>query len=130
MKKKGKRKVVHLKKRESGFEVECVGCELHFVTKDVSQRFCDEVCETFYHQNKKKNKKRLSRTLYEVKIDYPKLTFRLSVIGFVGSIAFYLGVIRDLHENSPIEKDQIVELEQENEDLKKTVDSLTVILEK
>lgn len=69
-----------------------------------------------------------SNVIEEVKIDYPKLTFRLSVLGFIGSLAFYLGVIKDLHD-SPKDTTQYIEyLESKNEQLNNEVDSLTIIL--
>lgn len=128
MKKKKKGKIIQLKKRKGGFEIECVGCQLHFVTEDSSQRFCDELCEHFHEKNKEETE--FSRTIDEVKLDYPKLTFRLSLIGFIGSIAFYLGVIRDLHHSPKSQKAYIEQLETQNQELKNEVDSINVILSK
>ena len=34
------------------------------------------------------------------KIDYQKWTFILSVIGFIGSIGFYLGVLREVYASA------------------------------
>lgn len=60
----------------------------------------------------------------EVKIDYPKMTFRLSVFGFVASIAFYLGVLHDLAQPKDAKDQKIEQLEQENERLEKHLDLL------
>lgn len=40
-------------------------------------------------------------------IDYARLTFVLSLIGFLGSIGFYLGVIRQIY--SPVRDKQKIE---------------------
>lgn len=56
--------------------------------------------------------------------DYPKVTFRLSVIGFIGSIGFYIGVLRDLGID-PIDKNREIEnLRKENERLEDHIDLL------
>lgn len=118
-----KRKVIHLKKKENAVEINCLRCQIEFRTENDTQRFCDDVCKQMYQENKKKKR---SQKFNAMKLDYPKLTFRLSFIGFVGSIAFYLGVLRDLH-NSPIDQTEVIEqLNSENQELKNQLDSLNV----
>lgn len=60
-------------------------------------------------------------------MDYPKLTFRLSVFGFIASIGFYLGVLRELKPTD--DKIKIEQLTQENERLENQVDLLMDKLE-
>lgn len=72
-------------------------------------------------------KKDIKQVIDEVKMDYPKLTFRLSVFGFIASIAFYLGVLRDLRPTD--EKIRIEQLTEENERLENQVDLLIEKLE-
>lgn len=122
-----KRKVIHLKKKENAVEINCLSCQFEFRTENDTQRFCDDVCKQMFQHNKKKKR---SKKFDAMKLDYPKLTFRLSFIGFLGSIAFYLGVLRDLH-NSPIDQAEVIEqLNSENQELKSQLDSLTVSMKK
>lgn len=58
------------------------------------------------------------------KIAYSKLTFILSVIGFLGSLGFYFGVLREIH-SEPDSKVVIERLEKENKELKTQVKVLT-----
>lgn len=51
---------------------------------------------------------------------YSKLTFILSVIGFIGSLGFYFGVLREVYSGND-EKKIIKQLQIENEQLKKQV---------
>ena len=57
------------------------------------------------------------------KPNYSKLTFRLSFIGFLGSIGFYFGVLRQVY-SEPESKHQIEQLQTENESLKNQVNIL------
>lgn len=60
------------------------------------------------------------------KVEYHRLTFMLSVIGFIGSIGFYLGVLRQVY--SPAQNEQKIEqLQVENQQLKQ---SIYVLVEK
>lgn len=64
------------------------------------------------------------------KIAYSKLTFILSVIGFLGSLGFYIGVLREVyadpqHKQSP----SLIELKEENKELKKQITVLTRLIE-
>ncbi len=54
----------------------------------------------------------------KAKIPYQKLNFILSVIGFIGSMSFYIGVLRQVMDDAP-EKQLIEELKIENEYLRK-----------
>ncbi|SFT75195.1 hypothetical protein SAMN05216474_2160 [Lishizhenia tianjinensis] len=58
------------------------------------------------------------------KISYSKLTFILSVIGFLGSLGFYFGVLREIY-SEPDSKVVIERLEKENKELKTQVKVLT-----
>lgn len=61
-------------------------------------------------------------------IKYHKLTFMLSVIGFIGSLGFYFGVLRQIY--SPTQDRQKIELlQEENSDLKNTLQVITQKLE-
>ena len=58
------------------------------------------------------------------KIEYHKLTFYLSVVGFIGSVAFYLGVLKQVY--SPEQNEQKIEqLQKENLELKETIKDLS-----
>ena len=48
---------------------------------------------------------------------YQKINFILSVIGFIGSIGFYYGVLRDLKQQAP-DKQELARLKTEIEQLK------------
>jgi len=54
---------------------------------------------------------------------YSRLTFILSVIGFIGSLGFYFGVLREVYSE---EDDKIVieRLQNENEQLKNQIQLL------
>lgn len=58
------------------------------------------------------------------KIAYHRLTFMLSVIGFIGSIGFYLGVLKQLYHPSS-DRQQIEQLKEENQQLKESIYYLT-----
>lgn len=52
-------------------------------------------------------------------IPYHKLNFGLSVIGFIGSLGFYYGVLRKVYtDKEPDQKQQVEELKKENKELK------------
>lgn len=61
------------------------------------------------------------------KMNYSKLTFRLSVLGFIASLGFYLGVLRDLRPTE--QKTQIEQLNNEKHRLENQVDLLIEKLE-
>ena len=58
------------------------------------------------------------------KIAYSKLTFILSLIGFIGSLGFYFGVLRQVYTTSSPQEIKVIELEQENRDLKQEIKRL------
>lgn len=51
---------------------------------------------------------------------YAKYSFLLSVIGFFGSIGFYIGVLRDFKEKDP-HKELVEELRNENQFLRNQI---------
>ncbi|MBI3136041.1 MAG: hypothetical protein HYZ14_15295 [Bacteroidetes bacterium] len=60
----------------------------------------------------------------KAKIDYQRWTFFLSVIGFIGSIGFYVGVLNQVYDpDQDVEKMRVLEVE--NEKLHKTIFVLT-----
>ena len=69
------------------------------------------------------------RSRLKSKLDYAKLTFILSFIGFLGSIGFYFGVLRQVYGNTQ-NTNKIEELKVENESLKQTLFVLTDKLQK
>lgn len=73
------------------------------------------------------DKKGIKKVIGQVKVNYPKLTFRLSVFGFIASLAFYIGVLRDLRPTD--QKERIEQLTTENRQLKKQVVVLTDLVE-
>jgi len=57
-------------------------------------------------------------------VDYARLTFILSLIGFLGSIGFYLGVLRQVYSPTS-DKHEIRILKAQNEKLQNTVNVLS-----
>ena len=57
------------------------------------------------------------------------MTFLLSVIGFVGSVGFYLGVLRKVYATPDNMELQVIELKRENELLKSQIEVLTGMVE-
>ncbi|MCT4583230.1 MAG: hypothetical protein N4A35_17625 [Flavobacteriales bacterium] len=57
------------------------------------------------------------------------MTFILSVIGFIGSIGFYLGVLRQVYATPDNIQVKSIELERENKQLKSQVEVLTKMVE-
>lgn len=55
--------------------------------------------------------------------DYARLTFMLSVIGFLGSIGFYFGVLREVYGPTN-DAQKIEQLEQEKQELQQTINVL------
>ncbi len=57
-------------------------------------------------------------------IPYNKLNFILSVIGFIGSLSFYYGVLRKVYsDKAPDQKQRIELLEKENKELKQKLEN-------
>jgi len=63
------------------------------------------------------------------KFTYSKMTFILSIIGFIGSVGFYLGVLRQVYSTPDNIQIQASELERENKHLKSQVLVLTKMVE-
>ncbi|MBL1280307.1 MAG: hypothetical protein COA33_008555 [Fluviicola sp.] len=63
------------------------------------------------------------------KFTYSKMTFILSIIGFIGSVGFYLGVLRQVYSTPDNIQIQASELERENKHLKSQVQVLTQMVE-
>ena len=63
------------------------------------------------------------------KFTYSKMTFILSVIGFIGSIGFYLGVLKQVYATPDNIQVKSIELERENKQLKSQVQVLTKMVE-
>jgi len=59
----------------------------------------------------------------ERKIEYHRMTFILSVIGFIGSMAFYFGVLRQVYsaDTSEVQKQKVEQLKEENNKLKQAL---------
>ncbi|MCR9171911.1 MAG: hypothetical protein NXI10_05435 [bacterium] len=78
------------------------------------------------------NIKKMGSLFEKQKINYHKLTFLLSVIGFIGSIGFYIGVLRQVYssDQNTDQAHQIELLQQENENLQQKVQELNKELEK
>lgn len=53
------------------------------------------------------------------------MTFILSIVGFIGSIGFYLGVLREVYSKPENLQVKSIELERENKNLKSQVKVLT-----
>ncbi len=63
------------------------------------------------------------------KFTYSKMTFILSIIGFIGSVGFYLGVLRQVYSTPDNIQVKSIELERENKQLKSQVQVLTKMVE-
>ncbi len=55
---------------------------------------------------------------------YDKITFALTVAGFIGSVIFYVGVLKDLKKKPTEDKQKIADLEKENRQLKAVIDHI------
>lgn len=63
------------------------------------------------------------------KFTYSKMTFILSIIGFIGSVSFYFGVLRQIYAKPDNIEIQISDLSKENKTLKTQVLVLTKMVE-
>lgn len=60
------------------------------------------------------------------RIHYEKINFLLSVVGFIGSIGFYIGVLAKVYrDDTPSLKDEIRYLKKQNTELIKQLDNCT-----
>lgn len=109
----------------------CETCEKEFSTYRNDRKFCGPNCKVKAFRAKKKAGEASGKVKDEKKgvlgeaIDYARLTFILSVLGFIGSLGFYLGVLREVY--SPVsDKTEIRVLKAQNEQLQKTVNVLVI----
>lgn len=63
------------------------------------------------------------------KFTYSKMTFILSIIGFIGSIGFYLGVLKQVYATPDNIQVKVSELERENNQLKTQITILTKMVD-
>tara|TARA_B110001469_G_C9552449_1_gene274111 strand:+ start:630 stop:848 length:219 start_codon:yes stop_codon:yes gene_type:complete len=63
------------------------------------------------------------------KFTYSKMTFILSIIGFIGSVGFYLGVLKQVYSKPNNIEVQISDLSRENKELKTQIIVLTDMIE-
>ncbi len=63
------------------------------------------------------------------KFTYSKMTFILSIIGFIGSVGFYLGVLRQVYSKPNNIEIQISDLSRENKELKTQITVLTKMVD-
>lgn len=63
------------------------------------------------------------------KMTYSKMTFILSLIGFIGSVSFYLGVLKQVYSKPDNIELKVSDLSRENKDLKTQVSILTKMIE-
>ena len=63
------------------------------------------------------------------KLTYAKMTFILSLIGFIGSIGFYLGVLKQVYATPDNIQVEVTELERENKELKSQITLLTKMID-
>lgn len=121
----------------------CKNCGTFFTSKRKDAKYCSCKCGNAYRQKKLRRKARLQALLSflglgskassrkektaqedDNKIDYARLTFVLSFLSFLGSIGFYLGVIREVY--SPVrDKQKIEQLEEQNQQLQETIYNLS-----
>ena len=63
------------------------------------------------------------------KFTYGKMTLILSIIGFIGSIGFYLGVLKQVYATPDNIQVKVSELERENNQLKTQITVLTKMVD-
>lgn len=133
-------KIIALK----GYCKACKNCGTFFRSIRSDAKYCSSKCGNEYRKKKLIRKGRLQTLLAffglgsnvktpkdkvqrkSAKIDYARLTFILSFIGFLGSIGFYLGVLREVYSPER-DKQQIEVLNAQNVELQHTV---SVLVEK
>jgi len=118
----------------SGHPKACKQCWEYFRSKRSDAKYCSRACQQKSYKKRLKKKARVQSLLSffglnsssnktkdkkdnKQKVDYARLTFILSVLGFLGSIGFYIGVLREVY--SPVkDKHKIEQLQIENQELK------------
>lgn len=127
-----------------GHNKSCKNCGQFFWANRSDKKYCSDKCRYKYRYKKNKRKAFVqcllarfglgvltsksedSKTESKKKPDYARLTFILSFIGFLGSIGFYLGVLREVYSPAR-DKEKIEQLQTENNELQKTI---MVLIEK
>lgn len=111
----------------------CKNCRTFFDSKYRVAKYCCSKCRNQYYAKKKRRKARRQKaaqfftTLMLIRkrsFNYTKLTFILSFIGFLGSIGFYIGVLRQVY-GVDNDKHQIELLKSEKEQLRQEILDLT-----
>ena len=114
-----------------GYNKACKYCREFFWTTNSRKIYCSDKCRNRYHH--RKHKKTFLKGLLlcfglgvvtndekKKSPDYPRLTFILSVIGFIGSIGFYLGVLHQVYHPNH-DKIVIEQLKSEKKELQNTI---------
>ncbi|MEZ4921882.1 MAG: hypothetical protein R2780_01810 [Crocinitomicaceae bacterium] len=126
-----------------GYNKICKNCREFFWANRSDKKYCGEKCKNQYRYKRDKRKALIQGLLAKFglgtvkssadaqketakKLDYARLTFILSFIGFLGSVGFYLGVLREVYSPER-DKQKIEQLQQENKELEKTI---MVLIEK
>ncbi len=117
-----------------GHHKSCKYCGEFFRSVRSDAKFCSADCRTKHYKRKVKRKARwekikavfrfTTRTIRPQR-DYSRMTFLLSVIGSIGSLGFYFGVLRQVYNNAP-QREKIEQLETENQELKVMIKNLNV----
>lgn len=123
---------------EDGYHKSCRNCGQFFWAERKNKLYCDASCRQKKYLKRKARKELANRLLAKFglgtvkksapskpkskrgKLDYVRLTFLLSFIGFMGSIGFYLGVLRQIYSPAS-DKQKIEQLKEENEQLQHTI---------
>lgn len=107
---------------------QCLHCDKDFVSKRSDTKYCSGYCRSIFHHKKKLYKaKNLLEKIKDLKVNYVRLTFVLSIIGFLGSIGFYIVVLRKIYADAAPNQVQVelVKTKKENEQLRSQVVVLT-----
>jgi len=94
----------------------CNHCDTYFEANRSDKKYCSDNCRhKAKYQRNKKVKKVKQKSFVKSKLDYSRLTFLLSVVGFIGSLGFYIGVLRQVY-TVPVQKTESIKvLKVENE---------------
>ena len=123
-----------------GHPKHCKNCGEFFRAGRKNTKYCSSKCRNQHYRKRLKRKARVQVLLsvfglgkvkqYEKKpepikkkVDYSRLTFILSFIGFLGSIGFYIGVLREVYSPAR-DKQRVEQLEVQNERLEQTIQLL------
>lgn len=126
---------------EDGYNKSCHNCGQFFWAEFRKKKYCTPACKQRKYRKRRSRKlilqsvlaklglgslKSDSESVQKKKPDYARLTFILSFIGFLGSIGFYFGVLREVYSPAR-DKEQIEQLKEQNEQLQQTI---TILIEK